>query len=66
MIFNFEQKMFKKDALIQSIGVFLNSIMIMVRGIAEMYTTFGDNEFKIEYFGQGDIINYTLFLIRLT
>jgi CRP-like cAMP-binding protein len=38
--------------------------MILVKGIAEIFTTFGDSEFKIEYLRQGDIINHTLFLYQ--
>lgn len=38
--------------------------MIIVKGLAEIYTSFGDNEFKIEYLRQGDILNHTLFLFQ--
>ena len=37
-------------------------MMIIVKGIAEIYTTFEEDEFKIEYLKQGDILNHTLFL----
>jgi len=65
LAFNFELKTFKKGALLQSPGNIQNSLMIIVKGIAEVYTTFGDHEFKIEYFRQGDILNHSLFLFNI-
>ena len=64
LAFNFELKTFKKGAMLQSPGNVPNSVMILVKGIAEIYTTFNDSEFKIEYLRQGDIINHTLFLYQ--
>jgi hypothetical protein len=57
LAFNFELKTFKKGSMLQSPGSIPNSVMILVKGIAEIYTTFADSEFKIEYLRQGDIIN---------
>lgn len=48
----------------QSPGNIPNSVMILVKGIAEVFTTFNENEFKIDYLRQGDIINHTLFLYQ--
>lgn len=64
LAFNFELKTFKKGALLQSPGSIPNSMMIIVKGIAEIYTTFGDREFKFEYLRQGDVINHTFFLYQ--
>lgn len=62
MIFNFELKTYKKGALLQTPGDLTNMMMIIVKGIAEIYTTFAEDDFKIEYLKQGDILNHTLFL----
>lgn len=48
----------------QSLGSVPNSVMVIVKGIAEIFTTFGDSDFKIEYLREGDILNHTLFLYR--
>jgi len=64
LVFNFELKTYKKGSMIQSPGNIPNSVMIIVKGIAEVYTNFGESEFKIEYLRQGDIINHTLFLYK--
>lgn len=39
-------------------------MMIMVKGVALLFTTINDEEFKIEYFKEGDVINHTLFLYQ--
>ena len=57
LIFNFEHNTFKKGALIQSPGDTPSHMMIMLKGIAEIYTTIGENEIRIEFFKQGDMIN---------
>ena len=65
MAFNFELKTFKKGALIQSPGSVPSSMMILVKGIVEIFATFGGSqEMKIEYLRQGDVINHTLFLYQ--
>jgi len=64
LIFNMELKTYIAGAVLQSPGDVPHHMMIMVKGVALLFTTINDEEFKIEYFKEGDVINHTLFLYQ--
>ncbi len=64
LTFHMELKTYISGAVLQSPGDLPGHMMIIVKGVAVLYTMVGDEEFKIEYFKRGDIINHTLFLYQ--
>jgi CRP-like cAMP-binding protein len=61
--FNFEQLNIKKGAHIQTVGDVPSNLVIIQKGIAEVYTTSGSQSFPIDYLVRGSVVNHNLFLI---
>ena len=66
LIFNFEHANYKKGAMLQKPGEKPEKLMIILKGIAEIYTSIADNDIRIEYLKQGDILNPHQFILRNT
>lgn len=61
--FNFELTNIKKNTIIQNPGDIPKNMMLILKGVAEIYISLNDHEFTLEYLRPGDIINHNLFLL---
>lgn len=61
---NMDLKTYIQGAVLQSPGDIPSNLMVMVKGVAVLFTVINEEEFKLEYFKEGDVINHTLFLYQ--
>lgn len=64
LIYNCEQKVYKKESVVQKPGEVISHMTIIIKGLVEIHTAIGDHEFKFEYLRYGDILNHTLFMYQ--